>query len=114
MEIKYRVVTYYTFRGLVKSVHLGDFVYGEWIVYQDEEARYHINVFKQRANSDLIINDLLLNNKNETIKTIIDKINKNHGLKLSLNNRPFIRLRLRSETADLNLPPIPDHFVKNL
>ena len=114
LNILYRVVTYYTIKGLLKGINLGDFVYGEWIVYDDNEARYHINVFKQRANSDIVINDLLLNNKNETIKSIIGKINKNHGLKLSLNNRPFIRMRLRSEMVDLNLPPLPDQFIKNI
>ena len=114
LNILYRVVTYYTIKGLLKGINLGDFVYGEWIVYDNKEARYHINAFKPRANSDIIINELLLNNKSETIKSIIGKINKKQGLKLSLNNRPFIRLRLRSEQADLNLPPLPDHFVKNI
>ncbi|MGF7073105.1 hypothetical protein ABIC84_001034 [Mucilaginibacter sp. 3215] len=57
---------------------------------------------------------MLLNNKTETIESIISKINQNHGLKLSLDNRPFIRLRLKSEPVNLNLPPLPDYLIKNI
>lgn len=57
---------------------------------------------------------MLLNNKTETIESIINKINQNHGLKLSLDNRPFIKVRVKSEPANLSLPPLPDHLVKHI
>ncbi len=57
---------------------------------------------------------MLLNNKTETIESIVSKINQNQGLKLSLDNRPFIKVRVKSEAVNLSLPPLPDHFVKHI
>lgn len=57
---------------------------------------------------------MLLNNKTETIESIINKINQNHTLKLSLDNRPFIKVQVKSEPANLSLPPLPDYFLKNI
>ncbi|SDG35096.1 hypothetical protein SAMN05192573_103170 [Mucilaginibacter gossypii] len=83
-------------------------------MYERDEPKYYIDAFNKAAISNKIIFEMLLNNKTETIESIISKINQNHTLKLSLDNRPFIRIRLKSKQVSLNLPPLPDYFVKNI
>jgi hypothetical protein len=83
-------------------------------VYDAGEPKYYIDAFNKDADSNKIIFEILLNNKTETIESIISKINQNYGLKLSLDNRPFIKVRVKSESVSLSLPPLPDHFVKNI
>jgi hypothetical protein len=83
-------------------------------VYDAGEPKYYIDAFNKKADSNKIIFEMLLNDKTETIESIISKINQNHGLKLSLDSRPFIKVRVKSEPVNLSLPPLPDHFVKNI
>lgn len=83
-------------------------------MYEGDEPKFYIDAFNKDAASNKTIFEMLLNNKTETIESIISKINQNHGLKLSLDNRPFIRLRLKSEPVNLNLPPLPDYLIKNI
>lgn len=83
-------------------------------MYERDEPKYYIDAFNKDADSNKIIFEMLLNNKTETIESIINKINQNHGLKLSLDNRPFIKVRVKSEPVNLSLPPLPDHLVKHI
>ncbi|NVM65129.1 hypothetical protein FHW88_003433 [Mucilaginibacter sp. SG538B] len=83
-------------------------------MYDAGVPKYYIDAFNKDADSNKIIFEMLLNNKTETIESIINKINQNHGLKLSLDNRPFIKVRVKSEPANLSLPPLPDHLVKHI
>lgn len=83
-------------------------------MYDAGEPKYYIDALNKKADSNKIIFEMLLNNKTETIESIISKINQNQGLKLSLDSRPFIKVRVKSESVDLSLPPLPDHFVKNI
>ncbi|SEM58333.1 hypothetical protein SAMN05192574_10167 [Mucilaginibacter gossypiicola] len=83
-------------------------------MYDAGEPKYYIDAFNKDVDSNKIIFEMLLNNKTETIESIISKINQNHGLKLSLDNRPFIKVRVKSEPVNLSLPPLPDHFVKHI
>jgi hypothetical protein len=92
----YRVVTYYTIRGLVKFVDLGDFAYGEWIIYENRNAKYHINAFDKEAISNIIINEKL-SDKKDTIESIIFKINKNQELRLSFGYCLCIEIEKKSE-----------------
>jgi hypothetical protein len=83
-------------------------------VYDAGVPKYYIDAFNKDADSNKIIFEMLLNNKTETIESIINKINQNHTLKLSLDNRPFIKVRVKSEPVNLSLPPLPDHLVKHI
>ena len=83
-------------------------------MYEGDEPKFYIDAFNKDAASNKTIFEMLLNNKTETIESIINKINQNHTLKLSLDNRPFIKVRVKSEPVNLSLPPLPDHLVKHI
>ena len=72
-------------------------------MHDSNEPKYYIDAFNKDADSNKIIFEMLLNNKTETIESIINKINQNHTLKLSLDNRPFIKDKRRSSTTELSV-----------
>lgn len=110
---KYLVVKYYTFTGIKSLIDLGDFSYGEWIIYEGGIAKYHVDVMDQNDKSNIIINSLM-NKYNETIDSIIKKINLKHNKKLLLESRCLIEFVKESILIDLNLEPLPEHWVENL
>jgi hypothetical protein len=114
IERKYRQLSFYTLRGITKFIDLGDFSYGEWIVYDGRGPKYHVNIFDEQYNSNLLIKSLI-ENERETLYSIIHKISINEGVKLSLGHRPlFIEIVQKSELVDLELDPLPERWVKNI
>ena len=111
--MEYLQHTYYTFTGTIKYIDLGDFVYGEWIVYQNGAPKYHINVSRGNSKSDEIILNLI-ESKKETIESIIAKINTQPNVQLTLDNRPLARWQKKSEKINSELAPLPVDWVKNL
>lgn len=109
---KYLQVSFYTLTGIRKLIDLGDFVYGEWVIYNNKKPEYHIILFQNDA-SNLLIKSLL-ESKKETVDSIINKINIKQGTKLSLGTSPLIELIQKEELIELNLIPFPDHWVKNI
>jgi hypothetical protein len=109
---KYLQVSYYTLTGIRKLIDLGDFSYGEWIVYDGDLPKYHINVHTQYC-SDMAINSII-NKKSESIESILKKINIRHTLNLNLGRKPCILLVKKEEHIDLELIPLPDYLVENI
>lgn len=109
----YLQLSYYTLKGIVNYIDLGNFVYGEWIVYQDDIPQYHISCFDSELNSNKTVFQLL-ESKKESIESIVNKINHKYKINLSFNNRPFIRFLKKSESANWDLIPLPEDWLKNL
>jgi hypothetical protein len=109
---KYLQVSYYTLTGIRKVIDLGDFSYGEWIIYEGNKPIYHVNLHTE-FRSDKAVNSMI--NKNlDTIESILNRINIKHKLSLNLINPPWITLVKKEELIVLNLPPLPDHLVENI
>ncbi|TSJ37282.1 hypothetical protein FO440_21195 [Mucilaginibacter corticis] len=109
---KYLQISYYTLTGIKKRIDLGDITYGEWIIYDVQTPRYHVCVFEKDNSNTLIYS--LLNKKQETMDSIIKKINRQQGTKLSFGKRPLIEIIKKEESINLNLTPLPEHWVQNI
>ncbi|MGN6181247.1 MAG: hypothetical protein ACTHNW_18840 [Mucilaginibacter sp.] len=110
---EYLQVSYYTLFGIIKLIELGDFVYGEWIVYDDNVPKYHVIAWPDEGASNALI-DQLLKSRTETIQSILKKINKSQHRKLSLGNNPFFVFVTKSESIELNLDSLPYEWVKQI
>ena len=86
--------------------------YGQWIIYDNEIPKYHVNIFDKGPSSEVLLN--LLETKNETIESAISKINKKENTKLSLGYRPTIEVIKKSELVNLDLKPLPENWVSNI
>ncbi|MBD1384951.1 hypothetical protein IDJ75_06650 [Mucilaginibacter rigui] len=109
---RYLLVSFYTLTGIRKVIDLGDFSYGEWVIYEDKSPVYLVNLHTENE-PDMIINSLL-NKGIETIESIVSKINIKQGTNLSLANMPVIRLIKSEEQVELDLPPLPIDWLKNI
>jgi hypothetical protein len=108
--MQYRVLTYLSFHGKVDVIDLSDLSYGEWIVYDNKVPKYHINCF-EKNDSDLKIKYLL--DKKKNINNIIDIINNENNITLSLSNKP-LGIMIKSELKNLELKPFPISWVENI
>ena len=109
---KYLEISYYSLSGIQKVIQLSDMIYGEWIIYNDKIPAYHINVCDGSTSGNLI-NDLL-KTKKETIDSILEKINRDKSVKLSLGSRPFLELVKEEKNIELELPSLPESWIKNI
>jgi len=109
---KYLQVSFYTWRGIKTVIDLGDFSYGEWIVYDGGVPKYLVDLQTENE-SDMIINSLI-NKGIETIESILSKVSIKHGVKLNLSMMPFIRLIKKEELVELDLSPLPVDWLKNI
>ncbi len=98
--------------GIQKVIKLSDMTYGEWIIYNDRIPVYHVDVLDGSVSGNQI-NDLL-KTKKETIESILEKINKDKNVRLSLGSRPFLELTKEEKHVELELPPLPEGWLKNI
>ena len=112
-EMSYRVSTYLTLSGKKELVELPDGAYGEWIVYQNQLPTYHIRCFDKQSESGKIIAELLSTGE-ESIESILEKMNTRRGIKLSLEGVPEPRIELKSELKELALKDFPRNWLKDL
>ena len=109
---KYLQVSYYTLTGIKKLIDLGDQSYGEWIIYDETTPKYHLCVFEYGVSNILVKS--LLDSKQETITSIIKKINLKRRTKLSFGRKPLIKVVKKEELIELNLIQLPEHWIKNI
>jgi len=109
----YRVITYHSLKGLIDFVDIGDVSYGQWIIYDNGIPRYHVDIFDKNSVSNVQLLKLL-ENKRETIQSIIAKINAKENVQLSFGHKPTIEIIKKSELINLDLKPIPENWVLNI
>ena len=110
---KYLQVSFQTLTGIKTFIDLGDFSYGEWIIYDNEVPKYHIVTTDTASSSNSRIK-LLISAGMETIESILRRINSKNNTRLSLGEKPFIEIVKKEELIELDLPPLPDHWLENI
>ena len=109
---RYRLTKFLTPFGLKPIVELGG-AYGECIVYENKLPKDHISCFDDKWESNKLIHDLIAN-KVESWDSIIQKINKNRKLKLTVEGYPSLIIEWSSKLVELDLQPLPLEWVKEI
>ena len=68
--------------------------YGQWIVYQDNEPKFHINCFDYSSESNRLLNDWILS-KQRSIDQVLNSINRRNHINLTLKKDPSICIKGR-------------------
>jgi len=110
---KYLQVSFQTLTGIKTFIDLGDFSYGEWIIYDNNLPKYHITITDTASNSNNVIKSLI-GTGTENIGSILGRINSKNNTRLSLGERPIIEIIKKEELIELDLPPLPDHWLENI
>jgi trehalose utilization protein len=109
--MKYRCITYQRESGNYEFIELGDYSYGEWIVYENNCPKFHVNCFRENSQADSLIKDLI-EKENWTIEEILEKINQEENRHLSLGKRPS--LAISSQCKEIELASIDCETIKKL
>tara|TARA_R110001592_G_scaffold51704_1_gene158868 strand:- start:1395 stop:1730 length:336 start_codon:yes stop_codon:yes gene_type:complete len=108
---KYKLTTYRTITGSKNILEILKKKTGQWILYKNDEPTYFVDCFDFKEESNLILNNLILSEKN-TIDEVLKKIKKKTKIKLSLIKPPIVEIELKSEIKELQLPPLPEEWLQ--
>jgi len=110
---KFRVTTYLNTYTRTTIVELKDRIYGEWIIYDSNIPKFHINLLRNNSNSDIRLRELIENN-GLTIRQIISSINLKQKRHLSFGEKPKFYLLSTNDSVPIRLKPIPLYFLSHL
>ena len=108
--MKYRVVTYKTLKGTEKIVKSFKKTLKQWVVYQDEKPKYHIDFFDIKTESNAILNSLVMCDK-RPIREVLKIINEKNNVNLSIPKASFLGIKVKSEYINLKLEPMPEEWL---
>ena len=80
--------------------------YGQWIVYQDNKPKFHIDCFDYSSESNRLLNDWILS-KQRSVDQVLNSINRRNHINLPLKNTPLFVLKAESKTTEISLKPLP-------
>ncbi|QTD36530.1 hypothetical protein JL193_10255 [Polaribacter batillariae] len=110
MEVK--ATTYRTLSGTKQIIEIPKKQSAQWVIYEDNKPKYFVDCFKLEIESNAIMNNLVLCNK-ESIEEVLQKINKRNNINLSIPkiSRIGFKKKLKSVSTNLDLQPIPEKWL---
>lgn len=110
--MKYRINKYLTLNGKTQKVTLPDSAYGEWIIYENNEPKYHVNIFNYKSKSDCLIFVILNENKSE-FKSILNNINERFKRNLTLTSKTSFGIKINSRIVESELGSLPFELIEH-
>ena len=80
--------------------------YGQWIVYQDNKPKFHINCCDYSSESNRLLYDWILS-KQRSVDQVLNSINRRNHINLTLKKTPLFVLKAESKTTEISLQPLP-------
>lgn len=108
--MRYKLTTYKTLTGTKTLLEAPKKDSGQWIIYENNEPTYFVDCLDIIGESNLLMNDILLNER-KSIDDVINDIIKNENVKLSLAKPPIFEIKVKSEEKDLELQPLPEEWI---
>jgi len=110
--MKFKLTTYRTLSGIKKITEVSKKKSTKWIVYQDNQPKYFVDLFDLTSESNAILNSLVLCSK-IPMRDVLKRINKKNNINLSLAkiSRIGLKIKIRSEEIDLHLESIPKKWL---
>ena len=108
--MKYRINKYQTLNGKTQEVALPDSAYGEWIVYENNEPKYHVNIFNYESKSNCLAFAIMTESKSE-FKSILTDINKRFNRNLTLSSKTSFGIKISSKLVEYELSPLPFEWI---
>lgn len=104
--------TYRTFSGIKKIAELPRRKSSQYIIYQDNEPKYYVDLYDLSIESNAMMNSLVLCAK-RTMRDVLQKINKRNNINLSIPiiSKIGISRKLKSERKNIDLEPLPEEWL---
>ena len=98
--------TYRTLTGTTDVIELPKKKNAQWVVYSDNQPKYHVDCFDLQTESNVIMNSLVLCSQTP-IEEVLKKISKKNNVNLTVKKAPLIEIEVKSELKELDLQPLP-------
>jgi hypothetical protein len=110
--MKYRINKYLTLNGKIQEVTLPDSAYGEWIVYENNEPKFHVNIFNYESKSDCLI-FVFMNESKSEFKNILTDINNRFKRNLTLSSKTNFGIKINSRLVESELGSLPFEWIEH-
>ena len=110
--MKYRTNKYLTLKGKIEEISLPDSAYGEWIIYENGEPKFHVNIFNFESKSDCLVN-VIMAESNMEFKSILKDINERFKRNLNLSSKTNFGIKLNSKLIESELGSLPFEWLEH-
>jgi len=110
--MKYRTNKYLTLKGEIQKVTLPDSAYGEWIVYENNEPKFHVNIFDYESKSNCLVN-IILNENELEFESILTEINSKLERNLTLSVKTNFGIKINSKLVESDLDTLPFKWIEH-
>lgn len=111
-EMKLIEVTYRTLSGTKKILKIPRRKPSQWIIYQDNEPKFYVDLYDLSIEANAMMNSLVLCAKS-TMKDVLKLINQKNNINLS--TRKVSRLGFQklkdSKVVNIKLEPLPEKWL---
>ena len=104
--------TYRTFSGIKKVMELPKKKSTQWVIYQDNQPKFFVDLYDLSVESNSMMNSLVLCAK-KNIEDVLKVISKKNNVDLSIKkiSRLGIKKKIKTETRDIDLGPLPEEWL---
>ncbi len=104
--------TYRTFTQKKKVYELIDKKDTQWIIYQNNEPKFYVDLFDLTTESNAMMNSLVLCSK-RTLDEVLEILNRKNNIKLSVPkiSKFGLKKKVNSEIKELSLEPLPEKWL---
>ncbi len=110
--MKYRTNKYLTLNGKIHQVTLPYSAYGEWIVYENNEPKFHVNILNYESKSDCLV-FVIMNESKSEFKNILTDINNRFKRNLTLSSKTNFGIKINSRLVESELGSLPFEWIKH-
>lgn len=111
-EMKLIEVTYRTLSGTKTILKIPGRKSSQWIIYQDDEPKYYVDLYDLSIEANAMMNSLVLCTKSR-MKDVLKRLNKRNNINLS--TRKFSSLGFHkqkdSKVVKIDLQPLPEEWL---
>ena len=106
-------ITYRTFSGVKKIVQVPRRKSSQYVIYQDDQPKFYVDLYDLSIESNAMMNSLVLCAK-KSMREVLKSINKRNNINLSLPiiTKLGISKKLKTETKDIDLKPLPEEWLE--
>tara|TARA_R110001632_G_scaffold140060_1_gene256026 strand:- start:135074 stop:135403 length:330 start_codon:yes stop_codon:yes gene_type:complete len=108
--MKYKLTRYKSIISNKLILELTKETYGQWVVYQNRNPKFHINCFDFENESNQVLNSLLLAQQ-KPIEEVLSRINKKENINLSIEKPKFYERAVDSKIKEIDLESLPLEWV---
>ncbi|MBL4606171.1 MAG: hypothetical protein JKY02_11075 [Flavobacteriaceae bacterium] len=108
--MKFNLTTYNTLIGQKNIIEIPQKKSAQWVVLENNTPKYWVDCFDLYTESNVIMNSLVIAAR-QPISDVLKKIGKKNQVKLSVQNTPLLRYKVKTEEVVLALEHLPENWL---